>query len=95
MPQKIGESSRKNIMELVKNCLIENGYDVLLVASGSYGIPVVEDGEEGAVKIVFQIPKGERGGNGYDVFEEADAHKFKCEQKEIKAKEKAEKKKKE
>lgn len=91
--KKIGESTRAQIMEICKTALTAAGYDVLKVASGSFGIPAVEDGEETSVKLVFQVPKGARDGSGYDVFEEAKDYTFKCEQKEEKAKKKAEKEK--
>ena len=93
--KKIGETTRAQIMEICKNALISAGYDVLQVASGSYGIPSVEDGEETATKIVFQIPKGERNGNGYDVYEDAQAYAFKQNEKKVKAEKKANKEKKE
>lgn len=91
--RKIGESTRTNLMEVCKAALIAAGYDVLQVASGSFGIPAVEDREETAIKIVFQIPKGERNGAGYDVYEDEKDYRFKCAQKEEKAKKKAEKEK--
>lgn len=92
MAEKIGEATRADLMELVKKVLTEAGYDVLKVASGSFGIPAVEGEAETAVKIVFQIPKGERGGAGYDVFEDAQAYEFKCAEAEKKAKKRAEEK---
>lgn len=92
MPNKIGEATRGKIMEVVGLALEEYGFEVLVTGSNSYAIPSVEDENETAVKIVFSIPKGERGGNGYDPYEDAKDYKFKCEQKETKAKEKAEKK---
>lgn len=93
--KKIGESTRAQIMEICKNALIAAGYDVLQVASGSYGIPAVENEEETAVKVVFQIPKGERNGGGYDVYEDAQAYTFKQNEKKVKAEKKANKEKKE
>ena len=93
--KKIGEKTRAQIMEICKNALISAGFDVLQVASGSYGVPSVEDGEETATKIVFQIPKGERGGSGYDVYEDAQAYTFKQNEKKVKAEKKANKEKKE
>lgn len=92
MAEKIGEKTRKEIMEVVGLALQEYGFDVLVTGSNAYAIPAVEDKNETAVKIVFSIPKGERGGNGYDPYEDAQAYKFKCDNKEIKAKKKAEKK---
>ena len=41
---------------------------------------------------MVQVPKGERGGAGYDVFEDAQAYTFKCEEAEKKAKKRAEEK---
>ena len=92
MTEKIGEKTRKEIMEVVGLALEKYGFDVLVTGSNAYAIPAVEDKNETAVKIVFSIPKGERGGNGYDPYEDAQAYKFKCDNKEIKAKKKAEKK---
>ena len=89
--KKIGETTRAQIMEICRNALTAAEYDVLQVASGSYGIPAVENGEETAIKIVFQIPKGERNSAGYDVYEDEKEYRFKCEQREEKAKKKAEK----
>lgn len=89
---KVGEATRASIMSLVRECLISKGYDVLQVASGSFGVPSVEGEDETAVRIVFQIPKGGRDAEGYDVFEEAEAYKFKCDEAEKKARKRAEEK---
>lgn len=89
--KKIGDKTRNEIMEICRNAIAAAGYDVLKVASGSFGIPAVEDGEETSIKVVFQVPKGARDGSGYDVFEEAKDYTFKCEQKAEKEKAKAEK----
>ena len=40
--KKIGDTTRANLMEICKAALIAAGYDVLQVASGSFGIPAVE-----------------------------------------------------
>ena len=92
MAEKIGEATRADVMEIVKKALTEAGYDVLKVASGSFGVPAVEGEEETAIKIVFQIPKGERGGAGYDVYEDAQAYTFKQEKAEKKRQKCAEEK---
>lgn len=78
--KKVGEASREGIIALILSALHEAGYDVLQVGSASYAIPVVEDGEEGAVRLKAEIPKGARDGEGYDPFEEAQAYTFKCEE---------------
>ena len=89
---KVGEATRASIMSLVRECLVSKGYDVLQVASGSFGVPSVEGEDETAVRIVFQIPKGGRDAEGYDVFEEAEAYKFKYDEAEKKARKRAEEK---
>ena len=88
--KKVGELTRETVMKLVKETLEANGFEVLKVASGSFGIPSVEEGEETAVKVVFQIPKGARTGEGYDVYEEAQSYAFHCEEVATKKKKKAE-----
>ena len=90
--KKVGEASRDTIIFHVVESLKAQDYEVLQVGSASYSIPIVEDGEEGAVKIVFQIPKGERGGEGYDPYEDAQAFEFKREEARKKAQKKAEEK---
>lgn len=89
MAEKIGEKTRKEIMEVVGLALEKYGFDVLVTGSNAYAIPAVENENETAVKIVFSIPKGERGGTGYDPYEEAQAYEFR---EEVKRKKKAEKK---
>ena len=66
-------------MEMVKAMLIEKGEEVLQVKTGTYSIPWVKDDDEGYINITFSIPKGERGGDGYDGYEEA--QNFELEQK--------------
>ena len=95
MAEKIGEKTRKEIMEVVGLALQKYGFDVLVTGSNAYAIPNVEDGNETAVKIVFSVPKGERGGAGYDPYEDAQAYTFKQNEKKVKAEKKAEKAKKE
>lgn len=95
MAEKIGEKTRKEIMEVVGLALQKYGFDVLVTGSNAYAIPAVEDENETAVKIVFSIPKGERGGAGYDPYEDAQAYTFKQNEKKVKAEKKAKKEKKE
>lgn len=92
MPNKVGEKSREAIMLLICQTLKTAGYDVLQTASNTYAIPVVEDGEEGAVELVGKVPKGPRDGSGYDPFEAAQAYSFKQNEKKVKAEKAAAKK---
>ena len=92
MAEKIGEITKTQIMEVIKTALEAAGYDVLQVGSGAFGVPAVEGENETAVKVVIQVPKGERGGAGYDVFEDAQAYQFKQDEAEKKRKKKEEEK---
>lgn len=89
---KLGERSRERIIHNFVESLENLGYEVLQVGSASFAIPVVEDGEESAIRIVFQIPKGARDGEGYDPYEEAQAFAFKREEARKKAQKRAEEK---
>jgi hypothetical protein len=89
---KLGERSRERIIHNLVESLENLDYEVLQVGSASFAIPVVEDGEESAIRIVFQIPKGARDGEGYDPYEEAQAFAFKREEARKKAQKRAEEK---
>ena len=82
---KVSDSVKVEFMEMVKNFLESHGEEVLLVKSGTYSIPWAEGDEEGYVNITFSVPKGERGGDGYDGYAEAENYKFDVEQKAAKA----------
>lgn len=89
---KLGEKTRDDVIFHIVESLKAFDYDVLQVGSASYAVPFVEDGEDGGLRIIIQIPKGARDGEGYDPFEEAQAYTFKCEEAKLKAKKKAEEK---
>ena len=90
--KKIGEESRKTLVFHITESLKSFGFDVLQTGSNTFAVPIVEDGEEGAVEIVVKIPKGPRDGSGYDPFEAAQAFAFHEEEKRKKAQKAAEKK---
>lgn len=90
--KKIGEESRKTLVFHIVESLKSFGFDVLQTGSNTYAVPIVEDGEEGAVEIVVKIPKGPRDGSGYDPFEAAQAYAFHEDEKRKKAQKAAEKK---
>lgn len=91
--KKIGEKSRETLVFHITESLKSFGFDVLQTGSNTFAVPIVEDGEEGAVEIVLKIPKGPRDGSGYDPFEAAQAYTFHQDEKRKKAEKKAEKKK--
>lgn len=90
--KKVGEASRETVVFHIIESLKSFGYDILKTGSNTYAVPIVEDGEEGALEIVVKIPKGPRDGSGYDPFEAAQAYEF---HEEVKRKKKEPKKKKE
>ena len=83
----INDTIKSEFMETVKAILEANGEEVLLVKSGTYSIPWVKDDDEGFINITFSIPKGERGGDGYDGYAEAENYKFDVAEKKRKAEE--------
>ena len=90
--KKIGEESRKTLVFHITESLKSFGFDVLQTGSNTFAVPIVEDGEEGAVEIVVKIPKGPRDGSGYDPFEAAQAYAFHEDEKRKNARKNAEKK---
>lgn len=84
---KASETIRTEFMELLRAFLIEKGEEVLQVKTGTLSIPWAREEEEGYINITFSIPKGERGGGGYDGHSEAENFKFEQAAKAEKAKE--------
>ena len=87
MAIKISDKVKENFMETVKNLLEANGEEVLKVKSGTYSIPWASGEDEGYINITFSIPKGERGGDGYDGHTEAENYEHEM---RVKAQKKAE-----
>lgn len=87
--KKVGEASRETVVFHIIESLKSFGYDVLKTGSNTYAVPIVEDGEEGALEIVVKIPKGPRDGSGYDPYEAEAAYKFHEDEKRKKAEKKA------
>ena len=83
----ISDTIKSEFMETIKAVLEAKGEEVLLVKSGTYSIPWAREDEEGYINITFSIPKGERGGNGYDGHAEAENYKFDVAEKKRKAEE--------
>ena len=83
----VNDEIKANFMETIKAVLEANGEEVLLVKSGTYSIPWVKDEDEGFINITFSIPKGERGGDGYDGYAEAENYAMETAEKKRKAEE--------
>lgn len=87
MAVKTSDKVKENFMETVKNLLEANGEEVLKVKSGTFSIPWASGEDEGYINITFSIPKGERGGDGYDGHTEAENYELDM---KVKAQKKAE-----
>ena len=80
---KVSTALRDSVLAEVRALLSPTDL-VLDVASGSIAVLREVDGEQIGVKITVQIPKGERGGDGWDA--EAEAALFAEDQAEKQAK---------
>lgn len=91
MTLKIEEKTiiRNNFLNNITKILEEQGEEVLNVGTNAIAIPTVYNGVETALKIVVSVPNGERGGNGWDCYFEAEQYKIESEEKRLKAEAKA------
>lgn len=89
----LDEGIRTKFMATVKECLETAGEEVLTTGSNEFAIPTLdEDGNEKFLVLTFKIPTGERNGDAYDGYEEAEAYKDHLAEKAAKAAEAAKKK---
>lgn len=88
----LNEEIKIRFLEGVSEHLTDVGEEVLRVGSNEIALPVVdEDGNEKWLVLTFKVPTGSRDGDAYDGYSMAEDYKMRCEDKEHKAKEKAEK----
>jgi hypothetical protein len=73
----LNDELRKVFLDKVQAILTESGEEVLVVASNKVAIPCLdsEDNEKWIV-LTVTVPSGERGGDGYDGYDEAEALAF-------------------
>lgn len=84
--KQLHDELRAKYMEIVKNCLEENGEEVLRTNSNEFAIPCVDsEGNDEFLVFTFKVPTGSREGDAYDGYDEADAYRIKSEQKAEKA----------
>lgn len=89
----LDEGIRTRFMAIVKECLETAGEEVLITGSNKFAVPTLdEDGNEKFLELTFKIPTGERNGDAYDGYEEAEAYKDHLDDKAAKAAETAKKK---
>lgn len=86
----LNDELRKVFMDKVQEMLTANGEEALVVASNKVAIPCVDSADnEKWIVLTVTVPSGERGGDGYDGYDEAEAFKFECERKEAEKAQKA------
>ena len=86
------DNARDKYYALIKNALVEMGEDALEVATNKLAFPIVDsEGNELSIMVTVSVPTGQRGGEGYDCYAEAEAYAIDKAEKEAKAKAKAEK----
>ena len=91
--KQLDEEIKVRFLDGVAEHLTQAGEEVLRVGSNEIALPVLdEDGNEKWLVLTFKVPTGSRlDGEPYDGYSAAEDYKMKCEDKERKAKEKADK----
>lgn len=92
--KQLHEEIRMRFLEIIRECLIERGEEVLLQKSNVLGVPTLTStNEEETLLITFTVPTGSRDdGEPYDPYAVAEQYKEACEAKAQKKAEEAEKK---
>ena len=94
-------TSRKSLRDSLRTAYLEriielfrvNGEEVLRTGSNEIAFPCVDtEGNDELIVVTVTVPTGERGGEPYDGYGEAEAYAMKVAEKEEKAKEAAAKK---
>jgi len=92
-PTAITNALRRSEFSKLTDLLTANGYEVLVTKGAQVACPVVdEEGNERFIRITLEVPKGDREGNVYDGYAEAQAFTADQAEKALKAEEVARKK---
>lgn len=86
MKLSLANQVRAHYTEVLLNQFVQADEDCGMIASNSFNFPIVVEGEEGWVEITVKVTK-DGGDDGYGKREE---YRMKCEERETKAKERAE-----
>lgn len=88
----LNEKLRNAYLEKVK-ALFAVDEEVLVTGSNEIAFPVTDEGgNDNWIVVTVKVPTGSRDGDPYDGYEMAEEYRLKCDEKEAKAKEAAEKK---
>lgn len=92
-PTAITNALRQAEFAKLTDLLTANGYEVLQTKGAQFASPVVDmNGGERFIRITLEVPKGDREGNPYDGYAEAQVFTAEQAEKAEKAKEVARKK---
>lgn len=92
-PTAVTNALRTSEFDKLVALLTENGYEVLQTKGAQFASPVVDlNGGERFIRITLEVPKGDREGNAYDGYAEAQVFAAEQAEKAIKAEEVARKK---
>lgn len=83
MKISVANDVRSSHISAIMNLYASKGEDVGMIASNSFNLPIVVDGEEAWLEVVVKIPKED---DGYAKREE---YTMKCDERKAKAEEKA------
>lgn len=90
--KQLDEEIKVRFLEGVSEHLESVGEEVLRVGSNELALPVIDaDGNERWLVLTFKVPTGSRDGDAYDGYSMKEDYEMKCEDKERKAKKKADK----
>lgn len=92
-PTAVTNALRTSEFDKLAALLAENGYEILQTKGAQFASPVVDmNGGERFIRITLEVPKGDREGNAYDGYAEAQVFATEQAEKAIKAEEVARKK---
>ena len=93
MSKQSNDKLRKQYFDLIKNFLLQQGEDVLQIATNELTFPCVdENNEDNYIVVTVKVPSGSRDGDPYDGYGLAEDYKMRCEAKAEKAAKAAEEK---
>ena len=73
-PPAIPNALRQSEFSKLTDLLTANGYEVLVTKGAQVACPVVDEvGDDRFIRITLEVPKGDRDGNAYDGYAEAEA----------------------
>lgn len=86
MSKQTRDLLRQQYVEMIKDCLIARGEEVLIVGSNELAIPCVDaEGNDEYCVFKVQVPTGSRDGDAYDAYGLAQEYEMKQTEKKEKA----------